>query len=186
MKKNKDREVHIDETTYLPETIESQGFVYEDRFKKIEKITAKFDGFTKEYFVSDFGEKAAVLVVRNNRVLLARQYRLLINCLSYEVPGGKVEETERPEEAAMRECLEETGVRCKNLKSLIDYELDLEYTKNRTHVFYAHETENDQAQSSSRHEWLPLDDCLKMIEQGIIRDSLSIISILLFCVKINR
>ena len=100
----------ISETTCLPETIESHGFVYVDNFKKIERITAKFDGFNKEYFVSDFGEKSAVLVMHDSSVLLVRQYRLLINCLSFEVPGGKVDDGEAPEDSAIRECLEETGV----------------------------------------------------------------------------
>ena len=41
------------ETTSIPDSIESHGFVYSDNFKRIERITAKFDGFNKEYFVPD-------------------------------------------------------------------------------------------------------------------------------------
>ena len=177
------RKFHVDETTLLPLATKSQGIVYEDRYKKIEKITARFDGFSKEYFVSDFGEKAAVLVFQDSYVLLTRQYRLLINRLSYEVPGGKVDNGESPEETAIRECFEETGVRCSNLKLLIAYNPDLEYTRNHTHVFYTHDTENAQTQLSGKHKWLPFNDCLKMIEQGIITDSLSIITILAYKVK---
>ena len=181
----KDRKIYIDETTLLPLTINSQGIVYEDDYKKIEKIRAEFNGFTKEYFVSDFGEKAAILVIRNNYVLLVRQYRLLINRLSYEVPGGKVDNGENPEETAIRECFEETGVRCSNLKPLISYDPDLEYTRNHTHVFYTHDAENAQTQLSGKHIWLPFNDCFKMIDQEIITDSLSIITILAYKVK-NR
>ena len=181
----KGRKVYFNETTSLPLSTKSQGIVYEDRYKKIEKIIAKFDGFSKEYFVSDFGEKAAVLVFRNNCVLLTRQYRLLINKLSYEVPGGKVDNGENPENTAIRECFEETGVRCSNLKPLITYDPDLEYTRNHTHVFYTHDTEDAQTQLLGKHKWLPFTDCLKMIEQGIIADSLSIITILAYKVK-NR
>ena len=183
-KKNK-QVTKTNETISLPYNIESNGIVYEDPYKKIEKITAKFDGFSKEYFVSDFGEKAAVLVFRENCVLLTRQYRLLINKLSYEVPGGKVDKDENPEDTAIRECFEETGVRCSNLKPLITYDPDLEYTRNHTHVFYSHDTEDTQAQLSGKHKWLPFNDCLNMIEQGIITDSLSIITILAYKVK-NR
>ncbi|MBC8182558.1 NUDIX hydrolase [candidate division KSB1 bacterium] len=185
MSDNKGRKIYIDETTSLPLNTKSQGIVYEDRYKKIEKITAEFDGFSKEYFVSDFGEKAAVLVFRDNCVLLTRQYRLLINKLSYEVPGGKVNSGENPEDTAIRECFEETGVRCSNLKPLITYDPDLEYTRNHTHVFYTHDTENAKTQLSGKHRWLPFNDCLKMIEQGIITDSLSIITLLAYKVK-NR
>jgi len=186
MNKKKDNEATIGETVSMPKSIESHGFVYEDRFKTIERITAKFGGFTKEYFVSDFGEKAAVLAIKNNDVLLARQYRLLINRLSYEVPGGKVDDGERPEDAAIRECFEETGVRCTNLKLLVSYDPDLEYTRNHTHVFYTDEIEDEQAQKSGMHKWIPFNDCLKMIEQGIISDSLSIITILAYKVNNRR
>ena len=181
-KKNK-QVTKTNETISLPYNIESNGIIYEVPYKKIEKITAKFDGFSKEYFVSDFGEKAAVLVFRDNFILLTRQYRLLINKLSYEVPGGKVDNSEDPEDTAVRECFEETGVRCSNLKPLITYDPDLEYTRNHTHVFYSHDTEDTQTQLSGKHKWLPFNDCLNMIEQGIITDSLSIITLLAFKVK---
>ena len=183
---NKKRETKTNETISLPYNIESNGIVYEDPYKKIEKFTAEFDGFRKEYFVSDFGEKAAVLVFRDNYVLLTRQYRLLINKLSYEVPGGKMDNGEDPEDTAIRECFEETGVRCSNLKPLITYDPDLEYTRNHTHVFYSHDTEDTQAQLSGKHKWLPFNDCLNMIAQGIIMDSLSIIAIFAYKITKNK
>ena len=57
--------------------------------------------------------------MRDNHVLLVSQYRLLVNRLSFEVPGGKVDDGESPEESAIRECMEETKVTPKNLKSPI-------------------------------------------------------------------
>ena len=180
MDDKENRKIHIDETTSLPLTIKSKGIVYEDDYKKIEKIIAKFDGFSKEYFVSDFGEKAAVLVLQDNHVLLTRQFRLLINGLSYEIPGGKVNNGENPKETAIRECLEETGVMCTNLEHLIAYDPDLEYSRNHTHVFYTHDVKKARIQNSDKYKWLPYNDCLEMIEQGIITDSLSIITLLAY------
>jgi 8-oxo-dGTP pyrophosphatase MutT (NUDIX family) len=184
MEENKDDIIHTDETLLLPLEIESQGIVYEDKYKKIEKISAKFEEFNKVFFVSDFGEKAAVLVIRNNCILMARQYRLLINNLSYEIPGGKVNSNECPEEAAARECLEETGIYCKNLKPLITYDPDLEYTRNHTYVFYTDDVDHELPPSiDSSHVWLRFDKCLEMIYQGDISDSLSILTILAYQVK---
>ena len=62
-----------------------------------------------------------VLVTCGSYVLLVRQYRLLINDVSLEIPGGKVDKGETPEKSAIRECHEETGVECKNLKYLLNY-----------------------------------------------------------------
>ena len=177
---NKKRKTKTSETINLPHKIKSNGIVYEDGYKKIEKITAQFDSFNKEYFVSDFGEKSAVFVVRNKQVLLVRQYRLLINRLSFEVPGGKIDDGESPKESAIRECFEETGVRCTNLKSLIAYDPDLEYTKNHTYVFYTEEIENKHSTEKKNYEWVSMNKCLKMVEDGVITDSLSIIAIMAY------
>ena len=51
-----------------------------------------------------------MLVPRKNCVLITRQYRLLINNLSYEVPGVTVDNVENQEKTAMRKCFEETGI----------------------------------------------------------------------------
>jgi len=183
MGKNKDLKIHTEETVSLPSAIETLGTVYEDRYKKIEKIRAVFDDFTKEYFVSDFGPKAAILALKDENILLVRQYRLLINGLSYEVPGGKVNENETPEEAACRECLEETGVLCKSPIPLIEYDPDLEYTRNHTHVFYSDDLDNPSGRSSEKHVWLHMNECLEMVYKGQISDSLSIITILAYKTK---
>ena len=166
------------ETTLLPLSLESQEIVYRDRNQSIQRVVARFDGFEKEYFVSDHGLRAAVMVVRNDEILLVRQYRLLINGLSYEIPGGRIDENETPEQAAIRECLEETGVVCSDLKLLIDYLPSLDIWKNHTYVFYTEKIENEEKEKSDRHEWIPLENCVSMIFGGQITDSLSIIAIL--------
>jgi ADP-ribose pyrophosphatase len=180
-----DQKYREEETTLLPLKIEHKGIVYKDNFKKIEKIHALFNGFTKEYFVSDYGVKAAVVVVKDGDILLARQYPLLINGLSYEIPAGKVNSGESPKDAARRECLEETGFKCKNLKRLLSYDQDLEYTRNRTHVFYAGVPKGVMSRKS-QCAWKPLRECLNMIYKGKILDSLSIISILAYANTIGK
>ena len=186
MSQSKIQKTTISETTCLPESIQSHGIVYEDKFKRIERITAKFDGFNKEYFVSDFGEKSAVLVVRNNCILLVRQFRLLINCLSFELPGGKVDFGESPKESAIRECNEETGIAITNLELLIEYNPDLEYTKNHTYVYFTTDVKNNNSMQNTSHKWVSINQCLKMIEVGEITDSLSLIAIMAYKLKMDN
>jgi ADP-ribose pyrophosphatase len=180
-----DKKLYTEETALLPHKLEHKGIVYEDKFKKIEKICAQFDGFNKEYFVSDYGRRSAVVVIDKGCVLLARQYRLLINGLSYEIPGGKVNEQEAPQEACVRECIEETGIRCRDLKPLIEYDPDLEYTKNHTHVFHARYDET-VSQNDKHYVFKPLNECLDMIHARTITDSISIISILAYNAGIHN
>ena len=180
-----DNRLHTEETNLLPLKIEHKGIVYQDKYKKIERIHAQFQGFLKEYFVSNYGEKAAVIVVKDGHILLARQYRLLINDLSFEIPGGKINKNESPKEAAVRECLEETGVKCEGVELLLNYNPDLEYSRNFTHVFHAQFSE-DTVKRDSRHVWQPLRECMRMVFEGTISDSLSIIAILAYANKVEK
>jgi len=177
---------NVDETTLYPINIKSQGLVYQDRNQKVFRILVQFDGFCKEYYVSDHGQRAAVVAVRNGEVLLARQYRLLIKAVSYEIPGGKIDEHETPEAAASRECFEETGVRCLNLKPLIGYQLSLDTTKNQTHVFYTDEVEERLQDNPERRVWIPLGRCIEMVFVQEIVDSLSIIGLLTYNTLVSR
>ena len=176
----------MSETILLPLSIEPQELVYQDRNQKIYRIIAQFDGFSKEYYVSDHGQRAAVVAVRNSEVLLVRQYRLLINGLSYEIPGGGVDENETPEAAAIRECLEETGVQCLNLKPLISYHPSLDIWKNYTYIFYSEELKEIEKDNSDRRVWIPLERCIKMVFAQQIVDSLSIVALFAYQTLMGR
>ena len=174
------------ETTQLPLSIERKELVYQDKNQIIQKIVAHFDGFDKEYFFSDHGERSALLAVSNGKVLLVRQYRLIINDLSYEIPGGRVDVNETPENAAIRECFEETGVKCKNLKPLVSYHPDLDIWKNYTRIFLSEEFSHFSKDNSENHVWMPMEHCIEMIFSEQIVDSLSIIVLLAYHTKINK
>lgn len=178
-------EGHVGETTSFPLTVREEGIVYEDRNRKISKVVAEFAGFEKEYLVSDSGDRSGVLVVRNRAVLLTRQYRLLINDISYEIPGGKVDENETPEIAAMRECLEETGVRCANLKPLLAFHPGLDTTKNYTYVFYSEDAEEVRNEDCRQRVWIPLANCVNMVSAKEIVDSLTIIALLKYWLMVR-
>ena len=60
---------------------------------------------------------AAAIVARDARVLLV-QRRVTQGDLSWQFPAGKIEPGETPEEAAVRETQEETGLRVAPKKSL--------------------------------------------------------------------
>jgi ADP-ribose pyrophosphatase len=159
--------------------------VYHDQYQQIYRVTADFASFTKEYFVRDSGQRAGVVVVQGEGVLLVRQYRLLLDDLSWEIPGGKVDDGETPEAAAVRECLEETGIHCHNLQPLIYFHPGLDTIHNPSHLFYTHEFvetpgEYIHTQEVSGHMWIPLPRCIEMISARQLMDSLSIIGLLAY------
>lgn len=179
MTTSKERNKSVEETVLFPKRIEQKEIVYQDQYKKIERIIARFDCFSKEYFVTDSGKKAAVLVIRDDEILLTRQYRLLLNGLSCEIPGGKVNDAENAEDAAIRECLEETGIKCFNLKPLVCFNPDLDCSRNHTQIFFTKEME-EMTKDAAQRTWVSLNDCVDMVFAKKISDSLSVIAILAY------
>ncbi len=83
----------------------------------------------------------------------------------YEFPGGKVEEGETLEEAAIRECKEELNVDV-NIKKYLDYEtFEIDNKKFQSHKFLA--TINNQTPEVNEPEkfekifWMPIKDYKK-------------------------
>ena len=173
------------ETTLLPKVISSAELVYQDHIRRIYRKVAEFEGFSKQYLVSDTGERAAVLVTCGSYVLLVRQYRLLINDVSLEIPGGKVDEGETPEKSAFRECHEETGIECQNLNYLLNYYPGLDVNNNPTYIFYSKDPIQTSIKRTERSLWLPLDVCLEMIFNGNIKDAMTIIALLTYSIRIR-
>lgn len=174
------------ETTQHPTAITVKETVYQDHLRRIYRKIVDFDGFTKQYLVSDTGERAGVLVTSGSYVLLVRQYRLLINDISFEIPGGKVDEGESPEKTAIRECQEETGVECRNLKCLQNYFPGLDITYNPTLIFYSDDPVKSSIKRTERSVWLPLDTCLEMIFTNKIQDAMTIIALLVYSIRCRK
>jgi ADP-ribose pyrophosphatase len=57
-------------------------------------------------------------ITTDERVVMIRQYRHGAQRVTLEIPGGLVDPGEDPAEAAMRECLEETGYRAPHAEPL--------------------------------------------------------------------
>jgi len=169
----------------------SRQTVYQDPYQEIYTVEADFGDFSKEYFVRVSGPRAGVLVLNDDSALLTRQYRLQINGLSWEIPGGKVEDGESGMEAAIRECLEETGIECKNLTPLLNYLPGLDISENPTSIFYTVDQKRvSQPEPDPREvltqEWVPLTKCMEMIASQEIYDALSILAIMTYRLQVCR
>lgn len=158
--------------------------VYENQYQYVHRVEATLGGRAREFFVTDYGPRSAVVVIRGSDVLLVRQHRLFLPDLSWEIPGGRFNAGETPEEAAVRECLEETGLRFTDLRPLLTFHPGLDSLYNPSYLFYATpasgaERPFDRAEVE-RCAWTPLSRCIEMIAGGEIVDSISIIALLAY------
>ena len=102
-----------------------------------------------------------------------------------------MDDGESPEDAATRECLEETGFRCHNPRPVIFYHPGLDTTFNPTYLFHSDEINKmvEPLAVNQRevigYQWVPLSRCIKMIFDGQILDAFSIIALLAYQSKIK-
>jgi ADP-ribose pyrophosphatase len=161
---------------------------YRNPFMEVRHTAVDFGAHRKDYYVIELGPRAGIVPVDDSRVLLTRQYRFLIDGSSWELPGGRVDDGETPETAAVRECIEETGVACRGLRKLIEYYPGLDNFNNRTTLFLSEDTEtvaNFEPTDAEVVEirWFPLGEALEMVFSGRILDALTVSGLLAYEVR---
>jgi 8-oxo-dGTP pyrophosphatase MutT (NUDIX family) len=159
--------------------------MHRNPLESVSRIHAEFDGFTKDYYVVEFGPRAGIVAVSQGKVLLIAQYRFLIKGIAWEIPGGRVDAGETPAEAAQRECLEETGFFCTNLKPLVSFRPGLDNVENLNTVFYSEAVEERQPFVPDPAEalaiaWVPIEDCVTLVLEQKIIDCLTVSSVLAY------
>jgi ADP-ribose pyrophosphatase len=120
---------------------------------------------------------AAVLLVKDESVLLVKQFRYLYNKEIYEIPAGKLNEGEDPLVAAARELEEETGFKA-NLFHALDIYPTPGYTDEIIHIYFAKNYEYvgchlDEGEFLNC-EFIPIKNVLEMVDSGEIADAKTI------------
>ena len=118
----------------------------------------------------------------DDRVLLLWRHRFITDTWGWEIPAGRLEPGETPEEAARRETLEETGWEPTGLTPLLSYHPASGLSDQRFHLFAAtgarHAGEPADTWESERVEWVPLGDVGRLIRSGEIVDGMSLVALL--------
>jgi ADP-ribose pyrophosphatase len=116
-------------------------------------------------------------------VLLIRQYRYAANGYVYEIPAGRLDPGESPEECAHRELREETGYSATNIRRLTTIYTTPGFTDERIHIFVGEDLHEGRPQKE-QDEFLevhpvPLSQAVEMVRLGEIVDGKSAIGLLL-------
>lgn len=126
---------------------------------------------------------AAVLCVREGKVLLVRQFRYSYGEELLEIPAGKLDLGEEPIRAAARELEEETGFTA-SLEPLTVFYPTPGYTNEKIYIYLAKEIHGG-TQRLDDGEFLdvlqlPLEEALRMVNEGQIKDGKTIAALLLY------
>jgi ADP-ribose diphosphatase len=117
------------------------------------------------------------------RVLLLRQFRYAADSFLYEIPAGRLNPGETPDECARRELLEEAGCTAGSLVSIGGFFTTPGFIDEYIHAFMATGLTRGVASPESdefiQHESHTLQEILRMIDRGQIVDAKTIIALLM-------
>ncbi len=114
-------------------------------------------------------------------ILLVKQYRYPLKQVNLELPAGKLEIGENPDEACKRELEEETGYRAKNWKSLGYINTTPGICTEKLYLYFASELEfvgehPDEGEIIKCYEY-KIKDVLEMVKNGQVNDAKTICAI---------
>jgi ADP-ribose pyrophosphatase len=163
--------------------------IYTGKIVKLDVDQVRFpDGSTGELEMIRHPGAAAILPFLSDpagddpQIMLIKQYRYAAGGYLYEVPAGKLEPGEDPEECAARELREETGCSAQRIQHLFTTFTTPGFTDEQIHVYMAVGITRGAAHTE-RDEFLEvhtmtLSRSLQMIQQGDIRDAKTALAIL--------
>ena len=116
------------------------------------------------------------------QVLLIKQYRYAAESFVYEIPAGRIDKGETPEETARRELKEETGCSAEQIEHLYTFYTTPGFTDERIHAYMASDltrgTSALEADEFVETVSLPLSRALEMIRSQEIVDAKTALTLL--------
>lgn len=131
----------------------SRETAFQKYSRKIEKVIYKMpDGKENDFYLKKEGSVAGILALtKDQQVILVKQFRPGPNEVLNELPGGYVGKNEKPEEAAGRELLEETGYKGKIQLAAIAF--DCAYSTMNRYCFVVTDCEKVTEQNLDKTEF---------------------------------
>ncbi|MCG6920059.1 MAG: NUDIX hydrolase [Acidobacteria bacterium] len=129
------------------------------------------------------GSVAALPVHEDGRVVLVRQYRYAVNEQVWELPAGRIDPGETPEQGTRRELEEEVGLRPRSLEPLLVFWTTPGFCDEVMHLFRATELESvpprPEADESIEAATFTLAEAREMIRRGEVREGKTLVALLL-------
>jgi ADP-ribose pyrophosphatase len=173
-------------------TIISSNKVYRGRILDVAlEKHAMPDGRQSNFEIIRHPGGAAVLpVMADGQILLIKQFRPAIGKMVYEIPAGRLEPNESPQECSGRELIEETGYCATQITPLGGCWSTVGFCDEYIHLFLGQGlTVTEQALEPDEVIELcpmPLDEALHKVKNGEILDSKTQLALLryqLFCTE---
>lgn len=124
---------------------------------------------------------SVVIVNEKNEIMMIQSKRYITSRLEWEIPAGRIDENETPEDAAKRECLEEAGCNLKDLTYLCCYYPSNGMSDLKVHLFGAKvdtEISNIDENEVNAKKWVPKEKVLEMLKDNQTQCGVSVLGLL--------
>jgi ADP-ribose pyrophosphatase len=132
----------------------------------------------------DHPEAAAIIpFLSDKEILMVRQFRYALGRETLEIPAGKMDLGERPEQCVRRELLEETGYEAGKIEWVYTYAPALGYSNELIHIYSGHQlrkagTVIDEREIASV-ETISVEKLKSMVKERLILDGKTLLGLLL-------
>ncbi|SCG83330.1 ADP-ribose pyrophosphatase [Proteiniborus sp. DW1] len=176
---------------YEEKTMKSEK-IYEGKILSVRVDTVELPDkkYSKREIVEHPGAVAIVAITDEKEIVLVKQFRKATETVLLEIPAGKLEINEHPQDCAIRELKEETGLEAKKIEYILDYYSSPGFANEKVHIFIASELLSGEAELEE-DEYIDvvkvnMDEALEMINNGTIKDGKTIIGIFMAYNKLNN
>lgn len=173
-----------DRDPVLHERILSEELAWHGKIFDISTLQVELpNGHTsRRDIVRHCGAAAIVALTESGKIALVRQYRTALDRVTVEIPAGKLDPGEDPEECARRELHEETGFIAHRMRYLTTIASSCGFSDELIHIYMATQLEFDQA-CPDEDEFLnvdlvPLSELIDAVLDGKIQDAKTIVGAL--------
>lgn len=138
-----------------------------------------FDSYHKLHYLHE--SISVVIVNEKDEIMMIQSKRYITSRLEWEIPAGRMEGNETPEDAARRECLEETGCILKNLAYLCCYNPNNGMSDLKIHLFMARverETSDIDENEVNAKQWIPKEKVLEILKNNESQCGVSMLGLL--------
>lgn len=134
--------------------------------------------------VRHIGAVGLIPVLEDGRIILEEQYRYPTGEILIEIPAGRLEEGEAPDQTAARELLEETGYMADEIDRLTVFYTTPGYTSEKLYLYVVRGLKKAEAKpdmdENIRLKTVTIGEALQLIERGEIKDGKTIAGLLYY------
>jgi ADP-ribose pyrophosphatase len=162
-------------------TLKSEDLLFERR------NNGKLEILRKEYYSVDCPDFVTCVVIKDDKILVIKQYRHPIRGINVEFVAGMIDKGEEPYETAIKELREEAGIIPNNLVYLGKCKPVSGQNTNMCYVYLVSdfsETESElepyESFTGLIRSWIPISEFKKKIKSGEFNDGVTLMAWCLF------